>query len=66
MMRKLLGFLLLVAIFGFGGALAIVLALGLGVLIIKLIPVLLVAGLVSMIVKRVFYTERPEYRRDYW
>ncbi len=65
-MTRLIGFLLLVAFFGFGGALLILLALGLGILVIKLIPLLLVFGLVSMVVKRLAGPEELYHRRDYW
>ena len=65
-MTRLIGFLLLVAFFGFGGALLILLALGLGILVIKLIPILLVFGLVSMVIRRLDGPEELYQRRDYW
>ncbi|MBQ6361739.1 MAG: hypothetical protein IJJ25_11435 [Lachnospiraceae bacterium] len=65
-MTRLIGFLLLVAFFGFGGALLILLALGLGILVIKLIPILLVFGLVSMVIRKLDGPEELYQRRDYW
>ena len=65
-MTRLIGFLLLVAFFGFGGALLILLALGLGILVIKLIPILLVFGLVSMVIRKLDGSEELYQRRDYW
>ena len=64
-MLRILSFLLLVAVFGFGGAMVILLALGLGLLVIKLIPFLLVLWIVSIVVRSVCDTG-DEYRREYW
>ncbi len=65
-MTRLIGFILLIAMFGFGGAMLILLALGLGILVIKLIPILLVFGLVSMVIRRLDGPEELYQRRDYW
>ena len=64
-MLRLLSFLLLVAVFGFGGAMVILLVLGLGLLVIRLIPFLLVLWIVSIVVRSVCDTG-DEYRREYW
>ena len=65
-MTRLIGFILLIAMFGFGGAMLILLALGLGILVIKLIPILLVFGLVSLVIRKLYGPEELYQRRDYW
>jgi len=65
-MLRLISFILLIAMFGFGGAMLILLALGLGILVIKLIPILLVFGLISMVLRRLDGPEELYRRKEYW